>query len=458
MNQGPGEDQNQPGGQPSEGWAPTPSPGQQGDGHQGGQPNPWDSRSWGPQHPGANPQQSGGNPQQPAPPFGQYSQAAPPPYGQPGQFGQPNQFGQPAQQPQGPGSPNQSGGNFQNWGQPPQPPTGAPGGQPPNGRPQQPMPNKKAMLIAGAIIAVIVVAGGAIFGIIKLTTGGASSGDKPEAVVSTYLHALADGDAQKALDQGAKPPTADFVTDDILKKQQKIAKITDIQVDDSNSSAIGTGFIHATYKFGDRTADVKFNVSKSGDKWKIDHTTDDVDTGYLNVPKPTLFGKAIGKRSKIYVFPGPLQWGSENPNFDVTSKRSDDFPMGGLDDSFTSVSQLDASLNDKGKVAAESAVKAKLDECAAQTNAHPAGCPQQVYGGAKDGTVHWTAPADLSRLEYSYYGSGDQKESVDVSGLLTWKVTYQDEDGATRTDDDDMESTSGKVDLSTPTPTFAPRS
>lgn len=321
------------------------------------------------------------------------------------------------------------------------------------GVPPGPKNTRSGALVAVLIVAAVLVAATLIAGALVVLKS-ASSTAEPADVVETYLDALAKGDAEKALAQGKKPATATFVTSDILKKQQKLAKISDVSVVDTNTVGDTFADVHVTYKFGSRLADVNYSLEKAGDRWQMRDTTIDIDTSTLsNAPDPTLFGVPIAENTKVYVFPGPLAWGSKNANFDVSS-RSDEFSMGtGLSRDYRGAS-LETELSDAGKKAAEKAVSTKLVECARSDSTAPKGCPQRVFGGI-DGTVKWTAPQGPLDLEFSYLPLDKGDKSVRVSGSTTWSAAYQTRRGP-ETDPTVQVSIYGAVDLSSDTPRFEP--
>uniref|UniRef100_UPI003D93B623 hypothetical protein n=1 Tax=Gordonia sp. B7-2 TaxID=3420932 RepID=UPI003D93B623 len=326
-----------------------------------------------------------------------------------------------------------------------------PGFGPPAGPPPPPKSNKKMLgLIIGGVAALVVVVLVVVTLVLVLGGGEDKAGSAKEAV-STYLHALADGDAEKALSVVKTPPTTTLLTNEVLKRQQDIAKITDIKVFDSNG-----GLVKATYKFGTKNADVDILVSKSGGEWQLTNGALEINTTYLRIPQPTLFGVDVSNDSKVYVFPGPLVWGSKNQYIAVSNPASGDFPLG--PEGYVSISstEVKATLSESGKTAVSNAVNTYLTNCAGSRQMDASidkpGCEQESYSSAKPGTVRWTKPTDLSRLDASLGYDNDLK--VRVSGIVEWGLTYvptYDDAPRNTTSSDYM---SGKVDLTQNPPTY----
>lgn len=304
-------------------------------------------------------------------------------------------------------------------------------------------------LIAGGLVVVVAIA----IGLVALLAGG---GGKPSETVEAYLQALADGNAEQALEQGEKPPDTTFATGAALKAQQDIAKISSISVNDGYSSG-NRARVSATYKFGDKQADESFSLTKIGGDWKLDDTVYPIDlTGLDDVPGLTLLGLDASGKDKVYVFPGPLTWGSSNEYLTVTESDSDDFTLSPSDGSF-SYTSLETALSEDGEQAVADAVTTFIDECAKSKEVDPDDCPQREYDyEAVAGTATWTAPDDLSSLEYR---TSSPVTQVYVSGSLTWSVTYttEDYDGARKqvTVDDVDGSLYGTVDLTKSPPVYS---
>jgi hypothetical protein len=354
----------------------------------------------------------------------------------------------PQQWPSGP--PQQPPPGWDASGQPgwQQPPGQQFGGFPPPGPPRR---NRKALLITiGAGVAVVLVV--VIVGAIALVGRGGSSGGASDAggAVQGYLEALAKGDAEAALSFGAdQPASKEFLSDEILKQQIQEMPISNIRIlGDDSQGAIGLGQVHVTANFGDQTSDTTFFMKKNGNQWRLDSAAARFDfstQNYKALETVTAFGKPVGK-SVVYLFPGYVEWGSNNKNLAVEGK-----PV--LLDSLTGYSGAnvpEVSLSDAGRSAIVANVKGLLDECARSRSLEPPGCPQRVYDyGAVDGTVAWQAP-DANDVEISF-SPYNMRATVSMSGDFGYSV--QGRDGARVTGTDQF-SLFGEADLDQSPPTI----
>lgn len=361
-------------------------------------------------------------------------------------FGQPQagqaQYGQaPYGQPQGYGQ--QPGAA---WGA--QPAMGG-GGVPPQ---QSKQKNKRLFLLLGIGGGVLVVIIALVVTLIVVFTGDSGPGGSPKAAVQTYLEGLSNGDAKKALSVVRTPPSDKLLTDEVLKKQQAIAKISDINVREPSTSLSSMATVKATYKFGDRNADVDFMLKKSDGKWTVDNGTIPIDVDDTRVPQLTAFGVDVSKDSKVYVFPGPVEWGSSNPNFTVKADQSSEFPLG---PTYASYNSLKVELSDRGTKAVATALDTYFTNCAGSTQADASkdkpGCSQSLYQSVVPGSVRWTKPNDITQLRLS--PDYETPTSVKVYGSVEWPATYMSTSSGpgSYTDSDFI---SGTVDLAASEPTF----
>ena len=359
--------------------------------------------------------------------------------GQPPQYGQP-QYGQ-AGQPQGYGQQPGAG-----WGA--QPAMGG-GGVPPQ-RPKQ--KNKRLFLLLGIGGGALVLIVALVVTLIVVFTGDSGPGGSPKAAVQTYLEGLSSGDAKKALSVVRTPPSEKLLTDEVLKKQQATAKISDLNVREPSTSLSSMATVKATYKFGDRNADIDFMLKKSDGKWTVDNGTIPIDVDDTRVPQLTAFGVDVSKDSKVYVFPGPVEWGSANPNFSVKADNSGDFPLG---PTYASYNSLKVELSDQGTKAVATALDTYFTNCAGSTQADASkdkpGCSQSLYQSVVPGSVRWTKPTDINELRLS--PDYETPTSVKVYGSVEWPATYMSTSSGpgSYTDSDYL---SGSVDLAAAQPTF----
>lgn len=331
-----------------------------------------------------------------------------------------------------------------------QPPAWAPGPQPFThpGMPPQPR-NRKPLIIGlsvgGALLLVIIV----VVSIVAFSGGDEKS--TAGAAVKGYLEALAKGDAAKALSfSNDKPANTEFLTNDILKKQIAKWPITDIKIL-SDDGSYGFGRVHVSAKFGDKVSDEEITVKKSGKEWMIEHAAIKMDpkNAILNneaMKTLTVFGKPIGD-TPVYVFPGWVEMGSENPNLSADPKKP--FLLKELYMGDAYLSDVEFSLSSKGEKAVSKAISNKLAQCTASTSLRPPDCPQRVYKyELVDGTASWgTADSSKLKVEVRAYTL-----EASITGEVVFPLTARTRDGDTWTGTD-TESVYGKADLSQDPPT-----
>lgn len=314
-----------------------------------------------------------------------------------------------------------------------------------------PQKSNKGLFIGvgiGAAVLVIVL----VVALIAVFAGGDDATDSPEAAVQTYLDALAAGDAKKALSVSVTPASDVLLTDENLKKQRELAPITNITVRKPDNTLGSMATVNATYKHGDKNVDEDIRVRKSGDVWRVDNGALAITLSSTGrAPGLSLFGHDVSADTKVYVFPGPLVWGSSNANISVADSRKE-FPLGPEDYYYPS---LQTSLSPTGKQVVNAALDTYFTNCATSTQAKASddrpGCSQSTYRSAVPGSVRWTKPTDVSALTTRF--DYDDASKVKVSGTVYWGLSYTSTYAGPQTDTD-SEYLSGTVDLSQSTPTF----
>jgi hypothetical protein len=300
-----------------------------------------------------------------------------------------------------------------------------------------------------ALIAVVVVvlAGGGTAAALAL--GGSKSSAKPDKTVQDYLAALAGGDAAAALQTGAAPPSTTFLTDDILKQQQAKAKIENVtiqgvQTHDDNAR------VAVNYTFAGKSVNDEVNLQKSKGKWVLQTTTVKLDLSKTRkqVPGLTVFGKPVTDDT-IYVFPGPVQYGSSNPDLSVQDSSAGYFDTS--PDESTGP-YLDTSLSAAGRKKTLDAVAASLKTCAQAHELDPKGCPQSTYEyGFVPGSATWSITSSLQTAMKVDTVSSDTPLQSSVYGEVKWLVRYRakDFDNKVKSGSENVSSyISAKVDIS----------
>ncbi|OHV05764.1 DUF4878 domain-containing protein [Mycobacterium talmoniae] len=307
-------------------------------------------------------------------------------------------------------------------------PTGGPQPYGELGVPPQPPRNRKPLIIwgsvGGAVLLVIIV----VISVVAFS-GGSDSGTAGE-VVKAYLEALAKGDADKALSYSTdQPASKELLTDEILQKQIDKWPITDIKIL-GDDATYGYGRVHVSAKFGDQTSDETISVKKSNKKWRLEHAAIKLDTSRSSVNNEamktlTAFGKSLSE-SPVYVFPGWVDLGSENPNLTVNVKKP--LLLNDLGLSGEAYLDIDFAVSDKGNKAISSAIMTALQKCTASNQLSPPDCPQRVYKyELVDGTAAWGTP-DISGLKLEASGYDLQAR---INGQIVFPLTARTRSGDT---------------------------
>lgn len=283
------------------------------------------------------------------------------------------------------------------------PPPGSAGPPPPPPSPSQGGRNRKALIFAAVAATALLVVG---MGLVAIRGGGDKQADAstPTGAVTAYLDALSRGDAAEALSYSDfQPPTTDFLTDDILRRQLDTWPVTDIQVLGENGGPNDTAYVHVLAHFGEKTSDVTLKLKKSVGQWLL-------ESGVATLrPRPfllkdtvqlTLFGTPVERTGEYFVFPGWIDYGTTNPNLAATAESpllqelSRSMSLGTVLPKF--------ALSDAGKQAVTDAAGKQLSACAGSTKlTPPPPCPASLGNDPDlvEDSAKWGAP-DLTGLTF----------------------------------------------------------
>jgi hypothetical protein len=328
-------------------------------------------------------------------------------------------------------------------------PPGPPGpGYPQPAWGQQPPPRRSRGKMWAVIAAVVVVlAGGGTAA--ALVLGGSKSSAKPDQTVQDYLAALASGDAAGALQTGVAPPSTTFLTNDILKQQQAKAKIDKVSIQGVQTHG-DNARVAVNYTFAGKSVNDEVNLQKSNGKWVLQNTTVKLDLSKTrkDVPGLTVFGKSVTDDT-IYVFPGPVQYGSSNPDLTVKDTSAGYFDTSPGE---STGSYLNTDLSAAGRKKTLDAVAASLKTCAQSHELQPKGCPQSTYEyGFVPGSATWQITSNVQTLKVDTLSSDSPLQSS-VYGPIKWLIRYRakDFDNKVKSGSENVTSyVSAKVDIGT---------
>jgi len=249
----------------------------------------------------------------------------------------------------------------------------------------------------------------------------ASAPSRADDVVRAYLHALATSDAAAAITASSPAPSGPFVTNAVLAAQQRMAPLRDIVVSENGGSG-SRDDVDVQYSFGTRHVRTRIAVVKSHGRWRVQDGTVAIDVRYArDIPGLSVWGRPV-TQDVIYVFPGPVPFGSTDPNLAVVDKDADDFavePTVGW-----GAPNLDVELRAAGRARAVAATVNLLRSCQASVRLEPSGCPQRAYDYEALGSpATWRLVGDPARgLDVTF--DGPTYRRVRVSGDVKWTVDY----------------------------------
>ncbi|MEU4689443.1 hypothetical protein [Actinoplanes sp. NPDC023714] len=309
--------------------------------------------------------------------------------------------------------------------------------------PPRPRPHRRPLIIAAAAIAGVLLAGLAVIGVTRLMT------DTPRTAVEDYFAALADGDAEAALDlvflgdeiDAAQQP---LLTAEALDKRYRPRHVEIGEVTDADP-AIGRRA---------RFVDVRYTASGSTVSHRLLVVQDDDDHYRLRAPFVTIVlanakGRAVTvngvdmpARTDVVGFPGLFRAEAAG-NALLTAASATALPT--VADQAAYVAPLDLGTpalagGAHDRIATE--VRGTIDRCAATTTAQTPGCPFALTVWGQITAVTWRVrkyPEILAQpAAATLFGAADGVTITDDgAGTVHWSATYTDPQGAKRTENGD---------------------
>lgn len=288
-----------------------------------------------------------------------------------------------------------------------------------------------------AIVAAVVIVAGASVVYVRATGNesvtaidGASGSLSAEETILEYLHALAAGDALKALSFSQEPPPdTSLLTDEVLAQQVAEWPLSEINIDTTvDNVAMARTTATVSVKFGDKAFTDDISVTKNTDGlWRIDYVANEFKPHQDSAQYKTLtvFGKEITFGESFYLFPGYVGVKTSNEYLDAPV-RTDYLPVFSAFPTLSaSALEVEFELNDNGTTAVTTAVEEAFAKCETSRQIAPPDCPAYLnVSNAVDGSVKW-GRADIGEL--SMYRNHDL--TVNVVGNTYIPVTYETTDG-----------------------------
>ncbi|WBC16696.1 hypothetical protein O7600_07605 [Micromonospora sp. WMMA1998] len=305
----------------------------------------------------------------------------------------------------------------------------------------EPRGSRRGFVIAAAVIAAVLLSGGAVVGVSRLFA------ETPQSTVEDYFDALADGDAASAMKlvyRSAEIDTRQYplLTDAGLSDD---TRPTDVEIGDVQESSPAFGqeaqFVEVKYSAGgtDVTQDVLVAKAVDGDGYRLRAPFVAISLNGLHDRTIKINGVEVDTDNDVVGFPGSFKAEAAGnaliagSTATATPKRSG---RGGY------VAELDfgrPELAPGAQEEIESSVRATIDQCAATTEARTAGCPFTLSIWGSDISVKWsvtTYPAiTVESATGGWMGGGSGVTfSDDGSGKVDWTASYTDFFGTRRTE------------------------
>jgi hypothetical protein len=287
-------------------------------------------------------------------------------------------------------------------------------------------PSTKKVFVAAVILIVVLITGVVI---VKLFNSRVFS---PEAQAATYLHALARGDAEGALQTG--PSIADgTLTDAALRVQETKAPMTKISL--GRTTVQGSrASVAVDYELGGQPVHTLLTLVREGSKgavfdhWKLTDTTALVNISMPEgLPQATLNGVPIRQGSgsvALNVLPGALVIESTGSSgvavYQILATSAGSDVIAQSPDAEAHV-RLEQTLTSAGKAAALASVDKAFAACL--TPQPVSACPISAESLAGDASnVLWTPPTPPSEsdAQVSQNENGTVTVSANCAASVSW--------------------------------------
>lgn len=295
-------------------------------------------------------------------------------------------------------------------------------GPPGPGGPHAPKKSRKGLWIAlGCVAGALVLIGGVLLIVDKVQSDRAAERrenqltEQTEAakqVVTDYLTAIADGDAEAALAVVKDAPEGPLLTDEALEASNSEGGLTDPQVTDASmqqleDDSVPRGQITASYTVGDLDVPSRtFDVENSAEGWRIKDAT---STAAIGGTGAKINGQKLpADTTEVAVFPGTYAFTASNDRLQI---NADPQVVTGLPEESLTWS-FSPTLSEKGTKDILSAGRASLDACLNKKELAPAGCPMinwQESNGIKvdQSTIRYTLENDpWANVDLALNGEG----------------------------------------------------
>jgi hypothetical protein len=290
-------------------------------------------------------------------------------------------------------------------------------------------------VILVALVVVVAVAGT----LVAVSTVG---GQSPRDVVQSYLDAIRSGDTQAALEIAGEPADDGrlrFLSSDALADDWAVDAVVERHVRENEAD------VDVTLRAGKTAQQGRFHVVKGDDGWtiespfvKVDFTVGDLDVVELGDVRQPVERDETTQAVPLLLFPGVYELYPslksritfDQPLLVATPREANDTTV-----RFTAA----YTLTGGGAEAAQKAVNASVDRCAAQPVVSPPGCPfdvaenSTVWGLDEVTDVAWTVQTHPVAFFVQERNTGGISLVVRKPGTVRVTGTGMPEDGGART-------------------------
>lgn len=286
------------------------------------------------------------------------------------------------------------------------------------------------------VVLVLAVAGGAFYALvlrkpsvdertIVKPSGSASAGNirTPQAAVSEYLHALADGDIDKALSLGKRggdeTSTMVLLSRKAHAAMREKAPIEDIKILTTDEKV---SEVEVSYKLAGQPVRTSIPVVLDDrGSYELEHTTVTVVIELVQADALPLKvnGVEVPKVQPIEVVPGVYNLSTDLPFIQYPSDNS--FTIGSLQFAEQTALPATPALTSAGNDAFRSALQHSLEQCVEMHAPSPKGCPQGARPAKpiKPGSLKW------SLIGNPLAGAQPSLSTDDLSvGVITLDMTF----------------------------------
>lgn len=267
-------------------------------------------------------------------------------------------------------------------------------------------------LITALVVASLAILLGVVGGTV-LVRGGAGPGDpadspspsptgppNPADTVRAFLEAVAAADAEAALAEAAtQPADLSMLTDEALTAALAEAPISEINVPPVNDvePEDETTSVRVSYLIGEERVNDSFDVTRTGQRWKVTETTTEIDLSSIRAKEiPLLVNGSKINSNTITVLPGQYEITSGLDYIDYGEENT--LLVAAPSSGSGSTSSIKPTLTSAGTRAFTDEVESHLEACMAKKELAPKGCPFGYKLGYREKitakTIKWVVAGD----------------------------------------------------------------